>query len=359
MGYDDVMGEAGVVAHPLEDVERHSREALQRINRRRAELVGLTAFVLIAMAAGIAAAMVPTDHPLQVNYESTLRVLRYSIVPLSLGFALYLFEKERDLRRMTVNAHRYEQEASQRLRALYDTKDALLTAVSHEVRTPLTKAIGFADILRTKATDLRPEQVEEFVGRLSDSLKTLERLLENLIEVDRLWRGTVELRRQPTELRPLVERVVAGADMASHPVEVSVDDGTVAIDAAKVERMLESLLANANRHTPAGTHVWVVATVDADGLRLRVDDDGPGVPAEFREAVFRPFRHGASVAEHAPGTGIGLTLVERLAELHGGWVSLAGREGGGASFRVFLPAPAEPERAEEARAGLTSPPSGS
>jgi signal transduction histidine kinase len=100
---------------------------------------------------------------------------------------------------------------------------------------------------------------------------------------------------------------------------------------------VENLVVNATRHTPAGTTVWVGVRRQDGGVLLVVEDEGPGVPPELREQVFEPFRKGRNVADHAPGSGIGLALVARFATLHGGRAWVEDRQGGGASFRVFLP----------------------
>jgi signal transduction histidine kinase len=95
---------------------------------------------------------------------------------------------------------------------------------------------------------------------------------------------------------------------------------TVSLDPGKVERIIENLLANAARHTPPDTPVWVRVEHPAggDGVLLAVEDAGAGIPAELRDSVFEPFRQGPDTPAHAPGVGIGLTLVARFAELHGG-----------------------------------------
>ena len=94
---------------------------------------------------------------------------------------------------------------------------------------------------------------------------------------------------------------------------------------------------NAARHTPAHCEVWVKVAPQDDDLLIVVEDDGPGIPEEHRESVFRPFEHGPMTSVHNPGVGVGLSLVAKFTELHGGRVWIEDREGGGASFKVLIP----------------------
>jgi signal transduction histidine kinase len=120
-------------------------------------------------------------------------------------------------------------------------------------------------------------------------------------------------------------------------VHVDAPSIVVPIDAAKVERIVENLVANAGRHTPGGTQLWVRVEPAEGGVAIVVEDDGPGVPVELRQAVFEPFRQGpGGPSTHSPGVGVGLSLVARFAELHGGRAWVEERPGGGASFHVFL-----------------------
>jgi signal transduction histidine kinase len=125
--------------------------------------------------------------------------------------------------------------------------------------------------------------------------------------------------------------------LGARPVRVEADLVVVAVDASKVERIVENLLANAAKHTPAGTTIWVRVAPESEGVLIAVEDDGPGVPEAHRDRIFEPFSRGPDAPQHSPGVGIGLSLVARFAELHGGRAWVTDRPGGGASFRVYLP----------------------
>ena len=181
------------------------------------------------------------------------------------------------------------------------------------------------------------------MDRIVANARKLDRLLTDLLDLDRLSRGVIEARRQPTELAGLIRRVVEECDSDDgRSVAVEAEEVTAMVDGPKVERIVDNLLRNCLRHTPPGTPIWVRLATSPEGALIAVEDEGPGVPAELREAIFEPFRQGPSSAAHSPGVGIGLSLVARFTELHGGHAWVEEREGGGASFRVLLPT--NPER---------------
>jgi hypothetical protein len=140
--------------------------------------------------------------------------------------------------------------------------------------------------------------------------------------------------------------VLAESELVSDErLDLSFERVEMPVDAAKVERIVENLVANTVRHTPEDSTIWVRVGPFEDGCIIVVEDDGPGVAEEMRDAVFEPFRQGADAPQHSPGVGVGLTLVRRFAELHGGRAWVEERAGGGASFRVYLPRPAPSEGA--------------
>src|SRR4029453_17807567 len=129
-------------------------------------------------------------------------------------------------------------------------------------------------------------------------------------------------RGEPVDLASLVAGVVSEAsdELGAHPVELELLPIQVLADAAKVERVVENLLANAARHTDPGTPIWVRVGPRGREALLGADAAGPGIPAEQRESIFRPFQRGGG-ATYAPGSGVGLALVAQIVSLHDGHAS--------------------------------------
>ena len=228
-----------------------------------------------------------------------------------------------------------EREIASRLRAVDELKSSILAAVSHELRTPLTSVHGFAILLQDRVEELDPAQRKEILGHLVAEAVRLERLLSDLLDIDRLRRGAIDPNLVMTDVSQLVRDMVASRERHDR-ILVDIEPVECQVDAPKLERIVENLLVNAEKHTESGSPIWVHVRAAGPGVELRVEDDGPGVPAELREDIFEPFNRGGELG-HAPGTGIGLSLVAQFTRLHGGHAWVEERRGGGAAFVVTLP----------------------
>jgi signal transduction histidine kinase len=268
-----------------------------------------------------------SDHPFLVP-SVVFRVGVEAIVALVAGY----------MAKKYTEAYLQERRLVERLEAVDEMKNTFLQAVSHELRTPLTSILGTALMLEQEDLNVTAEDARDLVGRMARNARKLNRLLADLLDVDRLARGVVEPQLQPTDVGELVRRVASDQDLVGgSSLHVDVRPVVVPVDPPKVERMVENLIANALKHTPEGTPIWVMAAREDGGAVITVEDAGLGVPEELRADIFKPFRQGPDVPAHSPGIGVGLALVARFAELHGGRAWLEDRPGGGASFKVFLP----------------------
>jgi signal transduction histidine kinase len=248
------------------------------------------------------------------------------------------------------HSERRERDAAERLRALDEMKNTFLAAVSHELRSPLTSILGLS--LTLEQQKLSAADRRDLTRRVAQNARKLDRLLKDLLDIDRLSRGNVTPQLRTTDLGALVRGTVDSLELGDRRVVVDTDSVRVPVDAPKVERIVENLVMNAVRHTGPESAVTVRVWPGGGGAFLAVEDDGPGVPPDLETEIFEPFRQGPTASSHSPGTGIGLSLVAMFTELHGGRAWVEEREGGGASFRVFLPGrPPGPLGARNGHAG--------
>jgi len=222
-------------------------------------------------------------------------------------------------------------------RQIDDLRDSILSAVSHELRTPLTSIIGFAVTLKERGDSVAETTRREMIDHLVRQANKLDYLLSDLLDLDRLRRGLVRPTFRPTDIGRLVTQVASGHVSDTHEIDVRVISAVAEVDAPKVERIVDNLLANAVRHTPPGTGVSIRVETGEGGVLIAVDDSGPGVAHEHREQIFEIFNRGGGGDDRVAGTGIGLSLVAQFTALHGGRAWVEPSPSGGASFRVFLP----------------------
>jgi K+-sensing histidine kinase KdpD len=217
-------------------------------------------------------------------------------------------------------------------------QNSFLQAVSHDLRTPLTSILGSALTLEQSGDTIAVEDQQDLIRRMASNARKLRRLLTNLLDLDRMSRGTVEPNRGQVDLALIAATVIQECNLESHPLELGASEPVMAtVDADQTERIIENLVTNAVRYTPPETPIWVNIEPFEDGVMIRVEDAGPGVRDDLKTTIFEPFRQGDEIVAHSPGVGIGLSLVARFAGLHGGRAWVEDRAGGGASFRVYLP----------------------
>jgi len=236
--------------------------------------------------------------------------------------------RERDLRRRT----------EQRLLEF-------LATAGHELRTPLTAISGYVQLAGMGGlTD--PDQHDLVMSRMTDETRRMSALLDELVLLARLGLGQ-PLRRETVHLAQLCRDAVADARASAplHPIRLTILPGnhTVTGDTDRLYQAVANLLANVRHHTPKGTSTALGLGTE-DGHRvIEVMDNGPGIPAELRTAVFERFVRGDQSATPGPGdeanggSGLGLSVVAAIVEAHGGTVTLE-PGGRGAWFRIRLPA---------------------
>jgi signal transduction histidine kinase len=238
----------------------------------------------------------------------------------------------------------HETEVADDLRHENDMKNTLLHAVSHDLRGPLAGVLGaMQTIRRADKLNLTDKEMDDLYGVIEQAGAKAARLVEDLLDLDRLDRGQLEPQREPTDVEAIAARLAGELPtLAGHPVRVDGPHVLVDVDGTMTERIIENLLNNAARHTPPGTPVHVEVAARSSGVQVVVEDEGPGVPDDLKPTIFEPFRQGENARG---GVGIGLSLVGRFAELHGGSACIEDRDGGGARFVVDLPGTVQPQSA--------------
>jgi two-component system CheB/CheR fusion protein len=242
------------------------------------------------------------------------------------------------------------EEAEAEARAAVDRRDRFLAILSHELRNPLAAVLNAARLLeRAGANERVREQAQGAIGRQS---RQMARLLDDLLDVSRITRNKIEIRKQVIDLgtaaREACELVRPMLAAREHELTVDLPPQPVYVDGdpARVQQIAINLLTNAAKYTPHGGRITLTIARDDDTAELLVRDTGPGIPAEMRDKVFDLFfQLENAVGSSDGGMGVGLTLVRSLVGLHGGTIAIEDAAGGGAAFRVRLPLAKAPPRA--------------
>jgi len=246
-----------------------------------------------------------------------------------------LLERERAARR-EADAARADAERANR------SKDEFLAMLAHELRNPLSVIVNANAVLGAWPLDPRADRARTIIRRQSQHLT---RMLDDLLDVARITSGRIELEHDRVDLRAVLEHAVESQrhqiDAKRQRLATALPGGPVVVmgDPVRLQQVFSNLVNNAAKYTPAGGHIWLGLDTDADGAVVRVRDDGAGIPSDKLDTIFELFAQAnPTLARTEGGLGVGLTLVKRLVELHGGSIRASSDGAGrGAEFVVRLP----------------------
>ncbi|HEY9900457.1 MAG TPA: ATP-binding protein [Pantanalinema sp.] len=252
---------------------------------------------------------------------------------------------ERQVRERTTELARANEslrESYEKLRQLDQLKSAFVSAVSHDLRTPLTSIKGYAEFLEDQVGGpMRPEQLE-FVVQIERGVERLENLVNDLLDFARIEAGTFTLRLGradlTSEIRSVIESLRPQLQEAQLDIRVEAPDAPlrVVLDPERIARVLTNLLNNAIKLTPQGGRIVVRASQEGDCVRCEVEDTGPGIAADDIPKLFQRFSQ-LPQGMHKGGTGLGLSISKTIIEAHGGEIGVRSHLGVGSTFWFTLP----------------------
>jgi len=276
-------------------------------------------------------------EPFQEHHRETLRLFAEHV-----GSVIEQAEAMERLARQN-----QELEASNlQLTELNRVKDVFLSTASHELKTPLTAVIAYAELLEHHDGKLTPEKQGDFLRRLRGEARNLLGLIEDILDLTRLETGKLRLERVPASINAIVHAAVETCQATAEKYKVRFvelyDDSlpTLPLDEIKARQVVVNLLVNAAKFSPAGSEVAIATRRDGACVVVEVVDRGPGIRPEDTVHIFSLFGQGMrQKSSGSGGLGIGLHLVKRLSELHGGHVGVNTHPGQGSTFWVRLPIP--------------------
>jgi K+-sensing histidine kinase KdpD len=231
--------------------------------------------------------------------------------------------------------------------ATEERRSSLLSALSHDLRTPLAAITGAATTLRDESAAIDEAQRRELLDTICEEADRLERLVRNLLDMTRLESGALVVRRQWIPLEEIVGSALTRVEsqLGGRPVrtDLPADLPLVSADAVLLEQVFVNLLENAAKYTPAGSPLDISARPgDRGELVIDVADRGPGIPPGEESRLFEKFFRARKTGGESPGAGLGLAICRGVIGAHGGTISAANRPGGGALFRMTLPSAGPP-----------------
>jgi two-component system, OmpR family, sensor histidine kinase KdpD len=240
---------------------------------------------------------------------------------------------------LALERHRLQGEATDAevLRRTDELRTALLNAVSHDLRTPLSSIIASAGSLRQRDVEWTEEERREFAEAIESEAERLNRLVGNLLDLSRIEAGSIRPEKSWYDIGSLIDESAGRLRgvTARHKLVIDVPEDLppIEFDYIEIDQVISNLIENAVKHTPPNTEIRLSAAVSGGEVQVEVTDTGPGVPADAMSHVFDPFYRRSA----AGGSGLGLAVAKGLVEAHGGRIWVENRPEGGARFVFTLP----------------------
>jgi len=237
-------------------------------------------------------------------------------------------------------AQRFNEMAAS-LRRQHERQMAFLAGVAHDLRNPLS-ALTMSTAIVSPDKPLPPEaRIRSTMALVRRQVERLERMVGDFLDTARIEAGQLELKIEPCDACQLARNVVElfQATSGAHTIHYEGQDEPMVLhlDPARIEQILNNLVSNAIKYSPAGGEVLVRVERQAEHVIISVSDRGLGISPEEQPRLFEPFRRAGSPASGIPGMGLGLFVCRRIAEAHGGRIELESEPGNGSTFRVLLP----------------------
>jgi signal transduction histidine kinase len=256
-------------------------------------------------------------------------------VVFAIGFVLLL-----GLWRILSQNDRVRQQTYREIEQLSKLRAEFVSTVSHEFRTPLTGIQGFSEMMRDEV--LPVDLMREYAGDINKDAKRLNRLINDMLDLDQLEAGQMKLRVGPVDLNGILRETAAGltSNGVQHRIELDLEEGLPAFsgDADRLTQVVTNLLGNAIKYSPRGGPIELRTKRDEDSVMLTVRDRGIGIPPEHLEKIFTRYsRIEAADTQSIQGTGLGLPIVRHIVQLYQGRVWATSESGQGSVFHVQLP----------------------
>ncbi len=231
----------------------------------------------------------------------------------------------------------------ERMRELSKLKAEFIASVSHDLKSPLTSIVGYADLLIDLAKDNNNESQQQFSRTIKDEGMRLAQMIDDILHVAKLESNSLQLKPEQVSLREIIEdvlNIVTGHEKKFR-IEVHFDDTIppLWLDRNQTKRVFFNLISNAMKYSPQGGTIRVTARAFADTIQVDVTDEGIGMSQETLSHLFEKFfREKSEATKGIKGTGLGLTIAKKIIEAHGGTISVKSEEGKGSTFTAILPA---------------------